>query len=166
MKIYLSKIENDREAYALLARAYRENYGTEMPEIKKTSDGKPYFVDADIRFSISHSGGFAACVLSGQPVGIDVQITRNTTEHLRKRILSPRETEDFFIYWCLKESFIKLIGTLDREYAEMEFIRDGEFFTGPDGVFGKVLFKDDTMTLAVCSCDKKELQNAEFFKYY
>ena len=166
MKIWLCKIENDREAYDLLSRAYSEIYSEKMPEIRKTSEGKPYFACSDIHFSLSHSGDYAACVLSDAPVGVDIQIERNTTEHLKKRILSARENEDFFTYWCLKESFIKLLGTLDREYAEMEFVRDGEIFAGPDGVYGRAFKPEDGYTLAVCAFGMAKLDNVEIYKYY
>ena len=46
--------------------------------IEYAANGKPYFVNASIHFSVSHCNGFAACVISEEgPVGIDIELIQD-----------------------------------------------------------------------------------------
>jgi 4'-phosphopantetheinyl transferase len=86
--------------------------------------GKPFLIDADLRFSLSHSGGWAALVVARHEVGIDIEEIRpdRATDDLAKRFFAAREWEAlrtltdaercaaFFRCWTRKEAFIKLIG--------------------------------------------------------
>ena len=110
-----------------LARlAISEHCGVPMESIRfaRTEDGKPYAVDLDVHFNISHSGSLAACAVSDKPVGIDVQIMRPVRVNLTKKVCTPAEqayigTEDltgealvrFYQVWCSKEAWFKWLGT-------------------------------------------------------
>ena len=85
--------------------------------------GKPAFANRpELHFSLSHSGGMAAAVLSDRPVGCDVQqLTKADPEIARRRFAAeeceyifsadPREQrERFFRLWALKESYAKATG--------------------------------------------------------
>ena len=48
----------------LLKELYREATGKDLPEIRITDRGKPYFPDSDWHFSISHTPKHAFFVLS------------------------------------------------------------------------------------------------------
>ncbi len=73
-------------------------------------------------FNLSHSGEYAACILSDGPVGVDIQQYRPIKEGLEKRFFRIQEAEQlkqvkgqareelFFRYWTAKESYIKLTG--------------------------------------------------------
>src|SRR5262249_41616868 len=89
------------------------------------SHGKPFLPDIDLRFNLSHSGGWAAlAVARGHEVGIDIEQIRadRATDDLAQRFFSPREwaalralpeaerCAAFFRCWTRKEAFIKLIG--------------------------------------------------------
>lgn len=110
-----------RAGRALLAHLYREETGQEMPEIRVTERGKPYFPDSELHFSISHTRHHAVCVLAHCPVGVDMEeLGRATAESLARRALSPGEWQQYaaaedrdramLTFWVLKEAAVKLTG--------------------------------------------------------
>lgn len=94
-------------------------------KIRRDSNGKPYFPQIpQIRFSISHSGGFWACVFHEKEIGLDIEdpmIRRETIplDRLAKRYFSPEEQEfckekdlkAFLKIWTRKEAYLKCMGT-------------------------------------------------------
>ena len=90
------------------------------PRIECEEGGKPFLRDAGIHFNLSHSGDFAACALSEEDVGLDLQIPISAQERLLRRVLTAQEREyleyskdrdaAFTELWCRKESFIKATG--------------------------------------------------------
>lgn len=102
----------------LLAAAYREKTGREMPPILIGEWGKPYFDGSDLHFSISHTKNHAFCALSDGPVGIDAEeADRNISLRLAPKILSPGEMARFdgsremlLRFWVLKEAEVKRTG--------------------------------------------------------
>lgn len=79
--------------------------------------GQPTIQNGHI--SISHTEGYAACAISRQPVGIDVERGHTFSKAAAKRILSPQEElmsdstnadELLSRIWTVKESFLKMTG--------------------------------------------------------
>ncbi len=90
--------------------------------IIRDAKGKPRFKSLPLHFSISHSGGLAAVVLSDRNIGVDVEYVdahRNISA-ISKRFFSAEEhlrlcdsnspAEDFFSLWTKKEALAKLTG--------------------------------------------------------
>lgn len=111
----------------LLAKLYREETGEDLPQIRTTDRGKPYFPDSPWHFSISHTSRHAFCVLSGCNVAIDAEESdRKIHLRLAEKILSPSEKEQFdaaenkekalLTFWVLKEAAAKLSGEGLRGY--------------------------------------------------
>lgn len=89
-------------------------------------NGKPYLQRefADLFFNLSHSGEYAACVISRKEVGMDLQYKREDirpglseyllTEKERKLLtqcVSRKEYKDrFYFFFSAKEAYIKLTG--------------------------------------------------------
>ena len=105
----------------LLRQLYEEETGGELPEIRIANRGKPYFPDASLHFSISHTKHHAFCVLSSCPVGIDAEEKdRKINLRLAEKILSDSERVRFdgaadqcdalLRLWVLKEAAGKLTG--------------------------------------------------------
>lgn len=105
----------------LLELLYRQAVGTELPRIRLSPRGKPYFEASPWHFSISHTSRHAFCVLSLAPVGIDgEELDRPVRLSLAKRILSPAELLRFsqaedpkralLSLWVLKEAAAKCSG--------------------------------------------------------
>ena len=105
----------------LLEQMYREATGQAMPQIRLTQRGKPYFADASLHFSVSHTSRHAFCVLWDKPVGIDAEETdRDIDLRLAEKILSTTEKQRFdqaqdqrvvlLKLWVLKEAYAKCTG--------------------------------------------------------
>lgn len=124
MKVYARDKLTDRAgAYALLERGVREEWKlSPLPEIVRLSGGKPCFSHfPNLHFNLSHSGGLALCALGDSPVGVDIQIVKDTwREELPRRVCSREELawldgqEDrwgaFAQLWSLKEARVKYTG--------------------------------------------------------
>ena len=110
-------------AYQLLKQGLREAYGiTENPVFEYNEHGKPSIVGhPEIFFNLSHCKYAAVCVVSDQPVGIDVESIREYKEPLvaytmndaeRREIESAEHPDAAFIrLWTMKEATLKLVGT-------------------------------------------------------
>ena len=87
--------------------------------------GKPYLMDDEICFNMSHSGDIAVYAFARNPeIGVDVERIRNFPEadDIFSRFFSPYENkvfkslpdeqkqEAFFRCWTLKEAYIKALG--------------------------------------------------------
>ena len=110
-------------AYQLLKQCLREEYGiTENPAFDYNEHGKPSIVGhPDIFFNMSHCKEAVACVVSDQPVGIDVESLREykdslvrytmNDEEIRKIESSDDSAKTFIRLWTMKEATIKLMGS-------------------------------------------------------
>ena len=161
MRIYIENIgENKKRAvYRLLEHAVRDEYGSAMPELITDRYGKPLFPEeTGIHFSLSHSGELAMCAVDSRPVGADIQKVRDVPDRVKKRICTKAELEnaDFISLWCMKESFIKLCGRLDRAYREIEFLPEGKLFRGPNGAFARLLNVPAGYRAAVCGTPEEK----------
>ena len=83
--------------------------------------GKPYFVDSEIKFNVSHSKGYVACAASlGEELGVDIEassLSSDRIERLAKRFFSESEQKKlknapsfFSRRWTEKESRAKFFG--------------------------------------------------------
>ena len=113
-------------AYALLGRMIKEHFplelqGVDPPVLKRGQNGKPYFANSQLKFSISHSKGFVVCALSDDcKVGIDIEASTIAPEKARKlaaRYFDPSEQEiveqspeKFSRMWTKKEAISKFFG--------------------------------------------------------
>ena len=115
-------LTDKKQAYGLLERAARECWGMEcLPELARHPGGKPYFVGSEDRqFNLSHSGDLALCAVSGEAVGVDVQVVKSWRPALVNRVCSAEEREwletrkdadrGFALLWALKECRVKYEG--------------------------------------------------------
>lgn len=100
--------------------------------LDKKEYGKPYAIDLDVEFNISHSGYIVVCVVDCSPIGIDVEKIRPIDLNVAKRFCNKEElfylfghepAEEDFIYtsetdilsrffeiWTKKEAYGKFIG--------------------------------------------------------
>jgi 4'-phosphopantetheinyl transferase len=90
--------------------------------------GKPAMPDFKGHFSVSHSGDFAAAILSHDlPVGIDIERIRERIERVAERFLSSEELdqtgdtdrlEKLHVCWGAKESLYKLYGKPEVDFQK------------------------------------------------
>ena len=158
MKIYYTEI-TDRSGSdtvrALLRRALWLEYGMAMPEILKSPGGKPYFAGGNIHFSLSHTKTHVMAAVASSPCGCDIETVRPVNPAVIRRMLTEREQaelyrdDDFFKYWCLKESLYKLLDGTDMRRAEFHILGDrAVYFGNPELKF--FVYTDIDGTAAAC----------------
>lgn len=92
----------------------------QIQNITADENGKPYIPGDPIYFSISHSGTKALAVFSDCPIGCDIQFMDEKAIGIADHFFNDSEiqeinnaddkTVEFFKYWTLKESYMKLDG--------------------------------------------------------
>ena len=71
----------------ILTKYYKLDYYL----IDADSSGKPYIVDSDIHFNISHSGDYVMCCCSKAPVGCDIQQIKALNIKVARRFFTENE---------------------------------------------------------------------------
>ena len=109
-------------AYLLLKEALREQEGImENPVFEYGEHGKPFIVShPELHFSLSHCKEAAVCVLSRQPVGVDVESIGRYRDSVARYAMNDEELVqiqqaerpevEFTRLWTMKESLLKLTG--------------------------------------------------------
>lgn len=158
LKLYYTTV-NDGDGRSalvrrLLAHAWGQVYGGQMPAMEKDSFGKPFFpARPDVFFSLSHTDTHVLCAIGGVPVGADIQTHRPVSDRLREQTTGERERElfDFFDLWCLKESYIKLKGRYTGLLRETVFdLQDGRIVAPEAGISCRLYRSIPGCTAAVC----------------
>ena len=102
--------------------------------IVKNEHGKPFLNGYDFQLSLSHSFPYVAVLLDfHHAVGIDLEQPKEKLLKIAHRVHHEAELKDLgtdivkhCIYWCAKESLIKLYGKKDLIFAENMFIEPFE----------------------------------------
>ena len=107
-------------AVGLLWRYVMQLHGVEAEEpVKFLQAGKPVFARRqDLHFSLSHSGPYVMCAVSGREVGVDVQKLKSIHLSIARRLhfrerdwlaeQPPREqNRALFRIWTRKEAWVK-----------------------------------------------------------
>ena len=136
-------------AYELLFDAMRRDFlqDPSLLRIERTEDGKPYFVDCDYQFSITHTEGLVAVAISSENVGIDAEPSeRRISDAVAKRFLGVENAtvKD----WTRYESIGKLLGCGVPLAKEQ---RNTECFT--------YFYTDLPGYTVCCACREKQIQN-------
>lgn len=106
--------------------------------LAKDEFGKPFLQDHSIHVSLSHSYPYVAAVIHfDKTVGIDLEQPKEKLLKIGPRVLDTIELEDagadvvkHCIYWCAKESLIKIYGKKDlilsKNLKIQPFLREKE----------------------------------------
>lgn len=158
-----------------------------LAHYRTEAGGKPYLCGyPEIQFNLSHSGRYAVCAVSSEPVGIDIQERRERHGNLAARFFSQEENEQlaechteeereelFFRFWCAREAYVKWTGTgLSRKFSSLEVnLKSGTVMEWTQGaeiehtgkreayireLFSEVFSKDYFLT--VCSGKEAEIE--------
>lgn len=105
---------------ALLCYMLKSCFGITDFAVDIDSNGKPYAVNSNINFNLSHSEGYALCVCGTENVGCDIEKIKSCNEKVAKRFFCENEYDalkssenaslDFTRFWVLKESVLKFSG--------------------------------------------------------
>ena len=121
----IKEIKNkSAQALSLAARsALRDALGNnEEHIILRTENRKPYFDDASLLFSLSHSDPIAVAALSDSEIGVDLEFIdpERRTSDIARRFFSNSERSRmssaidpilaFYALWTKKEAYAKLTG--------------------------------------------------------
>ncbi|MEI6898576.1 MAG: 4'-phosphopantetheinyl transferase superfamily protein [Bacteroidota bacterium] len=126
-KMIVSSYKNEQRKLHWLA--YRALLNEMLPlttcRVKYDQHGKPYLDGEPFHISVSHSGEFAAIIVSDNAVGIDIEKISGRVGRVQERFLSVEElnsigdldrTEKLHICWGAKESLYKLNGTPEVDF--------------------------------------------------
>ncbi|MGC3948527.1 MAG: 4'-phosphopantetheinyl transferase superfamily protein [Chryseolinea sp.] len=94
--------------------------------ITKNDFGKPFPTGSDHHLSISHSFPFVAALVDKKgPAGIDLEQPKVKLFRVAHRIFHREELKDagndlikHCVYWCAKETLVKIYGKKDLTFAE------------------------------------------------
>ena len=155
-------------AYLLRAACADRGVDYEAQTVLEDENGKPYFKDVPLHFSLSHSGDRVLCAVSSVPVGCDTERVRPVSLKAAERFFSSDEYARleaqsdeaarqalFFRLWTLKESYMKCTGlgfrlplngfSIDIGGRAVRVHRDG------DGN-GYTFFENSTVDGYCCAC--------------
>ena len=86
--------------------------------IEITEFGKPYLIDKNLFFSLSHSKNYIACSISISEIGLDIEEVEEKKYKIEKKLFTEfeeksKEKDLDYVYklWTIKEAYTKLIGT-------------------------------------------------------
>lgn len=110
----------------VLAKTLLENLSVKFEGIIKDEFGKPFFRNNNYQLSLSHSYPYVGALIDQtKSVGIDVEQIKAKLLKIGPRVLHPTELADagtdetkHCIYWCAKETLIKIYGKKDLVFAE------------------------------------------------
>ena len=117
---------NDRiscaAAYLLLGYGLRQSRGILSFTAAENENGKPYLTDhPGVYFNLSHCGCGCICALSGSEAGADIQDIVLPEENTLRCVCSGKELaavtlsddpgREFTRIWCMKEAYLKMLGT-------------------------------------------------------
>ncbi len=131
--------------------------------IERNENGKPYAVNADVFFSISHSADIVACAISDKEIGLDIEQIKNIRLKAAEKFADEAEIayigndiNRFFEIWTLKEAFFKCKGTgLGADIKSVSFNVDENNVTCSEN--GYRLFFEEIADGYVCSvCIKNQ----------
>lgn len=135
-------------------------------KILKDNYGKPYMIDSNFNFNISHSGNTVVCVFSKQEIGVDIEEINDIEYNLFENVFSSKELAEindkgldkFYEFWTKKESVIKAIGKgMSLPLTEIEIDKDHTIYE--DDTWYTQSFKMDNKYCSITS--KNKLKNAQ-----
>lgn len=127
---------------SLINQAAKELCGVDTPTVLRTPEGKPYFKDLPLCFSVSHSEKLVVLAVSEREIGADIQFMAPRSTDVAKRYFTKAECDyvdgdltRFYEIWTKKEAYGKwkgcgLCGVLQTDVLGLVFYteNDGEYF--------------------------------------
>ena len=127
----------------------------DINNIEYAANGKPYFVNASIHFSISHCNGYAACVISEEgSVGIDIELIQERIKKVAPKFLHHSELEkintlkqeaqlkEMSFIWAAKEAMYKMNEKLGIDFST--HLRIEGLTNNTNGIMSGSIFSEAT----------------------
>ena len=123
-------------------------------EIGKTDEGKPYLAGRSEKISLSHSGNYAAVIISkNTETGVDIELISErifriahkfVNESEREMLLSDKDMETLYVIWSSKEVLFKYHGFGALDFRKHLRLTDLDRENGTlNGVIHKEDFKEE-----------------------
>lgn len=113
-------------------------------QIRYTPKGRPVLEDGSFHISLSHSGEFAAAIVSaGCRTGIDIELQRDRILRVAERFMTaselgrsvePDRLEKLYIHWSAKEALYKLYGGEQPDMQHGIILEPFEYLCSGSGV--------------------------------
>ncbi len=128
--LYNTFSHEPRRKQWLAVRLILQHYfaGNTNHHIQYDEFGKPYFKDAKLTISISHSHQLGGVIISSLiELGLDIERLDHRIEKIKTKFLSDEElqqlngqnmNEQLHIYWCAKEVMYKIYGRKGLEFKD------------------------------------------------
>lgn len=150
-------------------------YFSVYDKIVRTKRGKPYFENADLQFSISHTDGLWVCAFGNAPCGIDAQVYGNYREEsISKRLFSPDDvayakekgSKGFYSLWSRFEAVCKCSGegifarkpNLSREGVLMDVIESEGVKYWITQMSGENFGLEGNYEISLCTLEPAEIE--------
>ena len=130
----------------VLVKEVLRSFGLTFQGITKDEYGKPFPRGYDYHLSLSHSYPFVATLIDKiESVGIDLEQPKEKLLRIAPRIFHPEELRDaggnvikHCIYWCGKETLVKVHGQKNLVFAE-NLIIDPFQLQNEGDIHGKII---------------------------
>lgn len=138
----------------VLIKTLLKEWGISFQGLTKDAFGKPFLEGSEIKVSLSHSYPYVAAILHlHKNVGIDLEQPKSKLLRIGPRVLATDELTDagdnvikHCIYWCAKETLIKIHGKKDLVFSENLLIKP--FPLAPSGhLIGRILANNTETTI-------------------
>ncbi len=138
----------------LLIRELLSSMHVSFEGILKDQYGKPFLKNCPHHISLSHSYPYVAAIVDVEKtVGIDLEQPKEKLLRIAPRVLATAELADagenltkHCVYWCAKETLIKVYGKKDLILAEN--LQISPFELKKEGnITGRIIVKDSTTDL-------------------
>lgn len=103
-----------------IVSAVSKKYSLSCDDVAFSKTNKPYFINSQLHFNITHSNGFVSCAFSKEDVGIDAEEIKSVKDSVMRYVLCENEmskinllenkNDAFIKIWTLKESYLKHSG--------------------------------------------------------
>ena len=148
--------QNKRLEFAagrVLVKQVAESLNLAFHGIAKDEFGKPSLKQNTAQLSLSHSWPYVAAIVDrSEPVGIDLEQPKGKLLRVAHRILNPVELLDagedivkHCIYWCAKETMVKIHGKKDLVFAKNLEIKPFEM-KNEGNIIGSIIVNNSSTT--------------------
>lgn len=133
IKLYIKEDITTKELLELMAL----DIGLENYEVLKTCNGKPYFKNNNVYFSLSDKDNIVVGVISKRPVGIDIErltYKENVVKYFfnskeQELIENSKDKEYLFTkIWVKKEAILKMRGLTLGSIRNIDTTKKGKFY--------------------------------------
>ena len=128
-------------------------------QFENAPDGRPFFENVPLEVSISHSKSWVCAAISDKPIGVDIELLRETSTAPAQRVFCENEIEKlrlaqeqsdaeayecFFKIWTAKEAYFKCTALPFGKWKSVDVL----------GVTDCTVEYIDHDKLIVCICEK------------